>query len=599
MKMVDKLEQIADEVIKTDFLIIGGGLVGSMAAIRARKKSKDIDITIIDKATMEYSGDGTGLDNFLQVPLRKQDAKKHDVGADDAKKAVFGTNRFKGLTQVKLDQIQMEFAYVSQPILEEIGVQVSEDDGTNKVIQGYRKGTVWGRVEYDKNGKPTEPFFGTVSRGTDLKMKLGAAVRKSGVRVYDRTMVTSVITKGGTAVGATAFNTRTGKFYVFKAKAILMATGGMSRLYPYKWAPYPNRLFYTLASPVLDGGGHVTAYNAGAKMYSMEMTVVYNVSKGINHSSGGGACNWYFKMYNSKGEILEDKYPDSIVTKQGGMIPGVNFLYSPNIANAEFEHDVIKSAKDKAELDEIVGTYFTAVTEPPKALKFHKLAGGLTNESPAECIAVIIGKGNTGSGGIFRENEQSETSVKNLFAAGNCVGRGSSSGFTWGCLIADHVVQMVKSNKQQIPFDSDQVKQVEETKSWVYAPLGREVPHKVNPMELEDYVRGVNDYFIGIHRSKGRLERAIELIQLAKKGAVPMLSVNNYHNLMRAIEVQNIIEVSEQHAQSALLRTESRLLPMHYRDDYPKEDPAWDNIVVTVKKVSGKAKYQKEYLNKE
>ena len=74
--MVDKLEQLADEVVQTDFLIIGGGLVGSMAAIRARKKSKKIDITVIDKATMEYSGDGTGLDNFLQVPLKKGDSKK-------------------------------------------------------------------------------------------------------------------------------------------------------------------------------------------------------------------------------------------------------------------------------------------------------------------------------------------------------------------------------------------------------------------------------------------------------------------------------------------------------------------------------------------
>ena len=55
----------------------------------------------------------------------------------------------------------------------------------------------------------------------------------------------------------------------------------------------------------------------------------------------------------------------------------------------------------------------------------------------------------------------------------------------------------------------------------------------------------------------------------------------------------------EQHAQSALIRTESRLLPMHYRDDYPNEDPSWDDIVVTVQKVAGKAKYNKEHLNKE
>ena len=47
-----------------------------MAAIRARKNSKDMDITVIDKATMEYSGDGVGLDNFNQIPLHKEDVEK-------------------------------------------------------------------------------------------------------------------------------------------------------------------------------------------------------------------------------------------------------------------------------------------------------------------------------------------------------------------------------------------------------------------------------------------------------------------------------------------------------------------------------------------
>jgi adenylylsulfate reductase subunit A len=215
------LEQLTDGVIETDFLIVGGGLVGSMAAIRAKKADKDLDITIIDKATMEYSGDGVGLDNLNQIPLHQQDVDRKDKGADDVKKAVFGADRLKGLKQLKLEATQMNNAYISQPILEEIGVKIGEDDGTLQVLQGYRNGTVWGRLEYDENGKPTEPLFGTFSRATDLKMRLGTAVRRSGVRVLDRTMVTSIITKDGMAIGATAVNVRTGKFVMFKAKAIL------------------------------------------------------------------------------------------------------------------------------------------------------------------------------------------------------------------------------------------------------------------------------------------------------------------------------------------------------------------------------------------
>jgi succinate dehydrogenase/fumarate reductase flavoprotein subunit len=592
--MVTKSEDLVDGTIETDFLIIGGGLVGSMAALRAAKNDQNIDVTIIDKARMEYSGDGVGIDNFLQLPLHKEDIGK-DVSGTDASKATFGANRMKGLKSARLDAIALNSAHISLPILDECGIHVREDDGSIKVIQGYRKGTVWGRLEYDKNGKPTEPLFGTLSRGSDLKVKLGTAVRKKGIRVLDRTMLTSIVTKNGKAIGATALNVRTGEFLFLKAKVLLLATGSMTRLYPYPWAPFPNRLFYTLMSPVLAGGGHIGALNAGAKLYCMEMCTVYIVSKGMNHSSGGGACNWVFKMYNSKGECLEDKYPEKIVTKAGGMIPGVNFLFAPNMQNPEFDRDIIMSAKDKATRDELAAVYFVSATEPPKALKFHQLAGGLTNERPVECIPVLAGIG-MATGGVLRVNDYSETAVKNLFAAGNITGSGSTRGFTWACLIADHVAQLIRDQKQET-IDSDQTKQIEETCKWVFAPLGRKTEYyKVNPLELEDYVRQVNYNYIGIHKTKPKLERAIELIRLAKEGAVPLLVANNPHELMRAIEARNIIEISELHAQSSLMREESRLIPIHYREDYPELDSEWDGKVTTARKVAGEIKYDIENL---
>ncbi|HVN97713.1 MAG TPA: FAD-binding protein [Syntrophorhabdaceae bacterium] len=598
--MAATLEQLSDGVIETDFLIIGGGLVGSLAAIRARKNSKDLDITVIDKATMEYSGDGVGLDNFNQIPLHKEDMGKKEASTNDVKKGAMGTERYKGLKQAKLAEKQAKNTYVSVPLLEEIGVKLREDDGSLKVLQGYRKGTVWGRIEYDEHGKPYEPLFGTLSRGSDLKMRLGTAVRKAGVRILDRTMVTSIVTNDGKAIGATAINVRTGKFLVFKAKTLLLATGMAARLYPYPWAPYPNNLFYTLTAPMNHGGGHICALDAGAKLWNMEINIVYNVSKGINHSSGGGACNWYFKMYNSKGEYLEDKYPDSNVTKMGGMIPGVNFLFSPNVRNSEYANDVILSAKNVATDDDVAAVYFTAATEPTRALKFHKLAGGLTNERPAECVPVLVGIGMQASGGVFRENEYAETGVKNLFAGGTVSGGGSagSHGFTWACLIADHVTELVKCEKLE-SFGPEQLRQVELTRKAVLSPLSQRSEYRVNPLELEDYVRNVNYNYVGIKRVKAKMDRAIELLRFAYQGAVPLLYAGNPHELMRALEVKDIIQISELHAQFALRRTESRMVPAHYRDDYPEMDPAWDDMVVTAQKIAGEIKYDRERLNKE
>ena len=71
---------------------------------------------------------------------------------------------------------------------------------------------------------------------------------------------------------------------------------------------------------------------------------------------------------------------------------------------------------------------------------------------------------------------------------------------------------------------------------------------------------------------------------------------NNVHELMRAIEVQNIIELSELHAQSSLMREESRLIPVHYREDYPELDPRWDGQIITATKAAGEIKYNIESL---
>ena len=55
----------------------------------------------------------------------------------------------------------------------------------------------------------------------------------------------------------------------------------------------------------------------------------------------------------------------------------------------------------------------------------------------------------------------------------------------------------------------------------------------------------------------------------------------NPHELMRCMEVQNAITISELHITASLLRTESRIPPRHYRIDYPEQDDAnWKKNIV-------------------
>ena len=93
------IEELSDEVYETDLLIIGGGLAGATAAIKA-KENENIDILIIEKAAIRRSGEcGAGMDHYPAIAHpRINDITPEDYGktrADD----------FQGLANSKLSII--------------------------------------------------------------------------------------------------------------------------------------------------------------------------------------------------------------------------------------------------------------------------------------------------------------------------------------------------------------------------------------------------------------------------------------------------------------------------------------------------------------
>lgn len=592
--MSTELEQMVDRVVNTDFLIVGGGLAGCMAALQAKRKNKHMDVTLMEKSSLEISGSAIGLKDFhIEEPGMIEHPLPDSYSMENARKALFGVDRLKGMVSTRLQYTEMIHWLKPLAILEDIGIQVHEDDGLMKGVQTYRQGTVWGKLANDENGKPYAPNM-VLYRGSDLKAKLSAAVYKEGVRVLDRTMICNVITKDGTAVGATGFNMRTGELILINAKTVLIASGRVTRLYPYPHVPYPQNLFYTVGFSGNSGSGVTAALNAGAKVHNMEFIWMYSVSRGSNLSSGTGGTGWFFPLLNSKGELLEHKYPERNMMQHGGNIPPINFQYAPNCQNPEIERDLLTSTKANATPDEVSGMYFCAATEKPRSLKFHMMAGGPKNERPLQGLALCAG---LTINGIKRENEQAETSIKNLFTAGDCAGHTAGCrALAWGWIVGDHVADLVK-NLDQPSYGSDQVNQVKASKTRVFAPLNRNTNYAVNPLELEDYVRNINQEFVGVHKIEPRLQYAVDQMKWIKDAAVPAITATSNHELMRALEVQDIIELSEMHAYTSLMRDESRMAPIHNRDDFPEQDSKWDNLTIVARKVDGKIVYDTEAVN--
>jgi succinate dehydrogenase/fumarate reductase flavoprotein subunit len=579
--MIAKLTELADEVIETDFLIIGGGLAGCMAALRARQQG-DIDVAIMERASIKYGGDSIGVDDhsdwrpeyyktMIAHPLPKgfppDNVVKHPKN--------FGPDKFRGGSiswNLALNEAR-NYAR-AQVALEAIGVNMLEDDDTLKIRQqrAVRGLPHWHQPVADADGKVDADWI--LYRGTDLKQKLATAVLKSGARIFSRTLLTGLITKDGTVVGATGVNTRTGKFLVFKAKTVLLSTGGIRRLYMYPYAPFPNSLFFSRTCAGNHGGGVAAAYRAGARLGSLEFIYVRIVAAGACTTSGVGG-GWYWNLKNSKGETI-----------------GMWNAFEPNMETAAIERDVFTFDRGSAVNEAVVGCYFTAATEYPRALKLHKLAGGMGKGDPVEVRPFLNG---ITHGGILPVNGNAETSIKNLFVAGDAscgLGDSGSKAIVWGFIIGEHIRELAPGLKKPV-FSGEQIKQAEAEKKRALAPLAQK--GDVNPLELEDYVRKINMNYVGVHKIEPRLRRAAEIMKMVKERFTPALSASDPHELMRAIEVQDIIELSELHARFSLLRTESRDTPNHYRVDYPRQDDEhWKNAIVTARNVAGEAKYEIE-----
>ena len=103
--------------------------------------------------------------------------------------------------------------------------------------------------------------------GRDIKKRLTEQCLKRGVEIFNRVAGTGLLTNEGRVVGATGINMRTGEFHVFKAKAVIMATG-MDQWRLFK--PNSGHWFNSQSPPYITGDGEAMAIRAGAEVFILQ-----------------------------------------------------------------------------------------------------------------------------------------------------------------------------------------------------------------------------------------------------------------------------------------------------------------------------------------
>lgn len=281
-----------------DVLVIGGGLSGCFAAMHAARRG--CSVIIMEKAATIRSGSGGGGTDHWMYAATNPDT---ELTVDDVFNTFMSADKYSA---GHLNYIVCNEAYPALLDLEEIGVKIRDVDHQfdGAPFKSEKSGLLY---TYDYKAKYCIRAF-----THDQKKRLYEELKRLGVRIYDRVMGTSLLNEngrqGGRVVGATGYNTRTGRFYVINAKATILATAKPLRL--WQLASEVVGSSATHDDPNGAGCGDVMAYRAGAKLINMERSEV---------AGGGMRLNPY-----TCGAPVSTWWPVSMVDAQNKEIPWVD-----------------------------------------------------------------------------------------------------------------------------------------------------------------------------------------------------------------------------------------------------------------------------------
>lgn len=529
------------EKLQADVLIIGGGIAGLMAAIGAADKGADV--VLLDKANTKRSGAGaTGNDHFLcWIP------EKHgDIGVvyEEFMDSQNATSNDTPLV--------MRFLETSPQV-----VAMWNDWGINMKPTGD--------YHFEGHAYPGRPKIFLKYDGHNQKKVLTEQAKKRGVRIINHSPALEILSENGKITGVLALNISedTPKYRLIAAKAVVAATGYVSRLFTTD--PTPSQMFNTNMCPSGTGDSIAQAWRCGAYLVNMEKTYRH---AGPRFLARCGKATW----------IGVYRYPDGR--------PVGPFVTEPNVETGDITSDVWSSAFTDLKMSGQGPAYMDcsgASKEDLEHMRWAMKCEGLTaliDYMDKEGIdpgrhAVEFGQyeANLCTNGI-EIDINGESNIKGLFAAGDMMGNISGdigAAAVYGWIAGQHAAEYKNS-----AFVCERIE---------------ETPRCLERMELfntlYDRNTGANwqeanfalqqimtEYAdCGPHRARSdsMLSAGIKYLGDLRKKMLGELFANDAHELMRAAEVLNLLDLGQALMIAARERKESR--GRHLRSDYTFTNP--------------------------
>lgn len=555
--------QDGHESLQYDVLVIGAGGAGLRAAIEI--KGSDVSVAVVSKSLL---------------------GKAHTVMAEGGMAAALGNVDPRDSWEVHFRDTMKSGAYINDWRMVETFVKSMPE----RIHELERWGALFDRTP---EGKVMQRAFGGHSHkrvchigdrtGLEVLRTLQDRAVAVGVDVINDVMITRLLRDGDRIAGAFGYRNDTGMFVLFRAKAVILATGGYGRLYKV-----------TSNSWESTGDGIAMAYHAGAHLRDMEMVQFHPTGMAYPESARGllvteGVRGEGGLLLNTKGERFMKNYdPERMELSTRDRT--ARAIYAEVRAGRGTEHEAVYLDISHKDAD------FIRRKLPSMYHQWLDFAGVDITKEKME----VAPTAHYAMGGVCVDAETCETVVKGLYAAGECSGGLHGANRMGGNSLAEIVAfgkiageAAARRAASERTFPEIDQNEVEAEKRRLLEPFTRGSSGE-NPFKLHDELKETMQTHVGLLRDQMGLKKALgkvlELSERAKRLGVSGSRVFNPGWNMAA-SILNMLTLAEAIIRSAIERKESR--GAHTRTDFPEVDPDLARVNIIVRDENGSMKVER------
>jgi succinate dehydrogenase flavoprotein subunit len=567
-----------------DVLVIGAGGAGLRAAIEA--SSAGVSVGLICKSLL---------------------GKAHTVTAEGGMAAAMAHNDDRDSWRVHFADTMRGGQYINNWRMAELHAKEAPD--RVRELEGW--GAVFdrtpdGRINQRNFGGHRYPRLAHVGDRTGLELirTLQDHAVYLGMTVHMEHTVIELLLDGGRAAGVLAYDRERGRFHVFTAKAIVLATGGVGRAFRITSNSWEGT-----------GDGHALAYRAGAELIDMEFIQFHPTGmvwppsvRGILVTEGVRGEGGVLK--NNEGRrFMFDDIPDNY-KPQTAADAEEGWRYTQGDKSARRPPELLTrdhvarciNREVKAGRGSPHGGVYLDIAWIKEKLKdseahikrklpsmYHQFKELADLDITKEAMEV----GPTTHyimGGIRVDADTQMSTIPGLFAAGECASGINGANRLGGNSLSDLIVFGKRAGEYAARFAAEKgAVRVDE------GAVDRAMQDALTPFDIGD--RGENPYrvqsdlqdtmqsLVGIVRQESEMQDALARIQQFHERAagVGVSGHREYHaGWHTAIDLRNLLEISEAITRSALERKESR--GGHFREDYPQKADEFGTVNIMVKR---------------